>query len=78
MDLESGGTGQNTGGRETTVKLSRQRLGVATPVALATGSEPRDNEEVDLLNDEKWRHVCKTEEMRMTQMILLELLGGEC
>lgn len=66
MDSENGATGQKTGGRETTVKLSRQGLGVANTVAVVTGSEPRDSEEVDLLNDDKWRHGGRTEEMRMT------------
>lgn len=41
---------------------------MAKTVAVETGSEPRDVEEVDLFNDEKWRHVGRAEEMRMTQV----------
>lgn len=39
---------------------------MAKPVAVETGSELRDVEEVDLFNDQKWEHVGRAEGMRMT------------
>ena len=39
---------------------------MAKPVAVETGSESRDVEEVNLFSDEKWGRVGRAEEMRMT------------
>ena len=44
-------------------------------VLVETGSEPRDTEVVDLLNDAKWRRVGRTEGIRITLRFFALTLG---